>query len=135
MSLLTELRTAIPLACFISVYFYFKPDVPTDFSFFFFVMWLCFFTLDAKITIMNSNLMHHEKNLVFPALFYKFGKKLSPVLHFAIEIIIMMLIVSLFEGRLVLASISIMALVFGLAHLDGYLSNLKTITKIAKRKM
>ncbi|HET8719457.1 MAG TPA: hypothetical protein VFM64_00485 [Candidatus Nitrosotenuis sp.] len=79
--------------------------------------------------------MHHEKNLVFPTLFYKFGKKLSPVLYFTIEIIVMLLIVSLFEGRIVLDSISIMALVFGLAHLDGYVSNLKTITKIAKRKM
>lgn len=78
--------------------------------------------------------MQHEKNLVFPILFYKFGTKVSSILQFIIEIMTILLIVNMFDGKLVLSSISVVSLMFGLAHLDGYVSNVKTIKKIMKKK-
>jgi hypothetical protein len=44
----------------------------------------------------------------------------------------MLLVVNMFEGKLNLASTSVVALILGLAHLDGYLSNIRIIKKIIK---
>lgn len=132
MSVFTDLKTAIPLAGSLTIYFYFKPSLPLELSFFFFGVWTVCFVLDAKITISNAKLMTHEKNLIFPILYYKFGPKISPIIQCFIEGIVMVFVVILFEGKPQLSSISVVSLVFGFAHLHAYLSNIITIKKILK---
>jgi hypothetical protein len=132
MSILTDLKTAIPLAGSLALYFYFMPDLGSETLFFFFGVWVLCFALDAKTTISTPKLLTHEKNIVFPILYRKFGPKISLVIQLIIEVIAMMFVVILFEGNLNLVSLSVVSLVFGLAHLDAYLSNIKIIRKELK---
>lgn len=132
MSVLTDLKTAIPLAGSLALYFYFMPSLDLEILFFFFGVWALCFALDAKITISTPSLLTHEKNLIFPILYRKFGPKLSLVIQLIIEVIAMVFVVSLFEGNLNLTSLPVVSLVFGLAHLDAYLSNIKIIRKALK---
>ncbi|HEX9846099.1 MAG TPA: hypothetical protein VGA92_06500 [Candidatus Nitrosotenuis sp.] len=132
MSVLADLKTAIPLAGSLALYFYFKPSLSSETLFFFFGIWISCFALDAKITVSNPNLINHEKNIIFPILYRKFGPRLSPIIQLIIEVLAMALVVSLFERNLNLISMSVVSLVFGLAHLDAYLSNIKTIRNVLK---
>lgn len=128
--LFSELKTAIPLAGSIILYFYFKPNLIPELSILFFGLWVLFFVLDAKITIANEKLMSHERNLLFPILYQRFGPRLCPIIQGCVEVIIMTLVAYLFEGTLAVVSLTFVSAVFGLAHLEAYLSNLKTIKKI-----
>lgn len=132
MSTLTDILTAIPLAASLSFYFYLKPSISFEAALLFGGIWLLCFTLDAKITVTNAHLIRYEKNLVFPFLYHKFGSKLSPITQCTVEIVIMVLVVLLFEGQVLIASLSVVALVFGLTHLYAYVSNIMTIRKIQK---
>jgi hypothetical protein len=133
MSILADLRTAIILAVSLALYFYFKPSLGLEVSFFFFGFWGLFFTLDAKITTSNPNLMNRELNLIFPILYIRFGPKISPIIQFVIECTAVVLIASLFEGKISFVSISVVSAVFGLAHLEAYFTNIKTVKKFLKR--
>jgi hypothetical protein len=132
MVVLTDIRTAIPLAGSLVLYFYFKPTLTPELLFFFFAFWGFCFALDMKVTVTNAKLMRHEKNLVFPILFYRFGPKISPLIQLIIEVIVILFVVNMFEDKLNLASISVVSFILGLAHLDGYLSNVRIIKKIVK---
>lgn len=132
MSALTDILAALPLAATLTFYFYFKPDIGFEVSILFVGVWLLCFILDAKITITNAKLMHYEKNLIFPLLYCKFGSKLSPIIQCMLEFIVMVFVVFLFEGQILVAPLSVVALVFGLAHLHAYVSNVMTVNKIKK---
>jgi len=114
------------------LYFYFKPSLSLETLFLFFGIWISCFILDAKITISNPNLINREKNIIFPILYHKLGPQFSSIIQLIIEVIVMALIVILFERNLNLISMSVVSLVFGLAHLDAYFSNIKIIKRVLK---
>jgi hypothetical protein len=131
MSALTDLSTTIPLVVSLAIYFYFKPSFGLETSLIFFGVWILFFVLDAKITISNPNLLRHEKNIIFPFLYYKFGKFSLP-LQIIIESVAIVLVSCLFEEKPSMESISVVSLIFGLAHLEAYLANIRTVKKILR---
>lgn len=125
-----DLKTAIPMGAATALYFYFKPEIPYYLSILFFGIWFIFFFLDAKTTIANPHLLKHEKNLVFPFLYSRFGR-VSVVLQLLVEISFILLIVFAFEIRIAFASISVVSLVFGFAHLEAYTGNKKLLGRFS----
>lgn len=127
MSIFLDLQTAIPLAGGLAVYFYFHPSFPIEISFIFCGIFALFYFLDARITICNSYLMGYEKNVIFPALYKRYGPKISPVIQCGIEVSIIILLPFFFITNIGFSDSSIVALVFGISHLFGYFSNKKII--------
>lgn len=124
--LMKELKTAVPIGAALALYFYLKPEISIWPSFLFFVVWISFFYLDVKITISNTHLMSHEKNLIFPSIHRRFGD-VSPIIQCFIEITLIMLIVFVFEQGISVSSLSVVFFMFGIAHLDAYLSNRRVL--------
>lgn len=133
MPLFLDLRTAIPLAGGLALCFYFRPILPMEVSIVLWGFFTFFYFLDARITVCNSELMGHEKNLVFPLLYKKFGQKISPVIQCVLEIVIMMFLTFLFTAKIGFLDASVTAFVFGLSHLSGYFSNRKLIGSLKPR--
>lgn len=127
MSIFLDLRTAIPLAGCLATYFYFHPSFPIEISFAFWGVFAFFYFLDARITVCNSHLMEYEKNIIFPALYKRYGPKISPIIQCGIEIFIIVLLPFFFITKIGFSDSSVVALVFGLSHLLGYYSNKKII--------
>lgn len=125
----TDLKTAIPLACSLALYFYFKPAIQTEFAYLFFGVWVFCFIIDARITVRNSHLMNHERNLIFPFLYSKLGRRTSVIVQSIIESTIIVMIGVMFESKIEIVPISVAFLVFGMAHLEAYLGNLLVTRK------
>lgn len=133
MSILLDLRTAIPLASGLTLYFYFHPVFPLGISIVFWGLFVFFYFLDARITVRNSDLMSHEKNIVFPLLYKKLGCRISPVIQCGLEIAVMALNTFFFTTKIEFSDVSVTAFVFGLSHLLGYLSNKKLVDSLTHR--
>jgi hypothetical protein len=133
MTIPADLKTAVPLAGSLALYFYFKPNIWLELEFLFFGSWLLGFVLDVSSTLQNSALLHHEKNLIFPILFSKFGPRLSPIVQFFIEFVVMLSLNLLFERHIEHASLSTVAIVFAAAHFEAYLSNICVLAKLGKK--
>jgi hypothetical protein len=125
-----DLKTAIPMGAATTLYFYFRPEIPHYLPILFFGIWFTFFFLDAKTTIANPHLLKHEKNLVFPFLYSRFGRA-SVIIQLLVEILFILLIVFVFEVGIAFASISIVSLVFGFAHLEAYAGNKKILGRFS----
>lgn len=125
-----DLKTAIPMGAVTALYFYFRPEIPHYLSILFFVIWAASFFLDAKTTIANPHLLKHERNLVFPFLYSKFGRA-SVIAQLLVETSFIMLIVFVFEAGIVFASASAVSLVFGVAHLEAYAENRKFLGRFS----
>lgn len=133
MSLFLDLRTAIPLASGLALYFYFHPSFPMGVSIVLWGLFSFFYFLDARITVCNSDLMGSEKNIVFPMLYEKFGHNVSPVIQCGLEIVIMTLLTFFFTTKIGFLDVSVTAFIFGLSHLTGYFSNKKLIGSMKHR--
>jgi hypothetical protein len=127
MSIFLDLRTAIPLAGSLATYFYFHPGLPIEISFAFWGIFAFFYFLDARITVYNSHLIEYEKNIIFPALYKRYGSKISTIIQCGIEVIITILLPFFFITKIGFIDSSIVALVFAVSHLLGYFSNKKII--------
>ncbi len=133
MTIPADLKTAVPLAGSLALYFYFKPNIWLELEFLFFGLWFLGFAFDIRSTLQNSSLLHHEKNLIFPILFSKFGPRLSPIAQFFIEFSVMISLNLLFERHIDHASLSAVAIVFAVAHFEAYLSNICIAAKLGKK--
>jgi hypothetical protein len=133
MTIPADLKTAVPLAGSLALYFYFKPNIWLELEFLFFGSWLLGFVLDVSSTLQNSVLLHHEKNLIFPILFSKFGPRLSPIVQFFIEFSVMVSLNLLFERYIDHVSLSVVAIVFAAAHFEAYISNIYVVAKLGKK--
>lgn len=129
---LTDLKTAIPLACSLTLYFYFKPAIQAEFAYLFFGVWIFCFVIDARITVRNSHLMNHERNLIFPFLYSRLGRKTSIIAQSLVESTFIVMIGFIFESDIKLVPVSVTFLIFGLAHLEAYLANRSAVRKICR---
>ncbi len=127
-----DMRTAMPMAAALILYFYFRPGVPEYLLLPFFAVWIFCYYFDLRITISNLHLLEHERNLVFPILYRKMGKKAAPV-QFLVETAFIVIIAIIFEHAINVVSISIVSLVFGISHLEAYFSNKFLVKKIGKK--
>lgn len=73
--------------------------------------------------------MRFERNLVFPALYKKFGVMVTLLIHFTMEALIVLMIPVLFTYDFGLAASSVVALAFGVSHTMAYASNCKFVKK------
>ena len=122
----SDLRTAIPLAFAIPVFFYFNPTLSNEVAFVFFAFWSVCFALDVKSTIKaNVDIQKFEKNFVFPILYERFGKSASIIIQLCIEIGIIFVLTVIFLHRFSITSSSFIALIFGIAHILAFISNAK----------
>lgn len=127
--MLTDLKTTILMGSVLTLYFYFKPGIVNEFVMLFFSIWVFCFILDARITVSNVHLLNHEKNLIFPFLYCRFGK-IAVIVQFLIESMFVMLIGFIFEWEINIISISVVSLVFGITHLEAYFSNRKILRRV-----
>ncbi len=130
MSIFLDLLIAIPLSGSLTIYFYFHPKFPIEFSFIFWGVFAFFYFLDARITVSNSYLMGCEKNIIFSTLYKKFGNEISSITQCGMEIFIMAFLPFIFTSKIGFSDISVTAFVFGISHLLGYYSNKKIIDSI-----
>jgi hypothetical protein len=129
-----DMRTAIPMAAALTTYFYFRPTVPEYVTVPFLVVWITCFCLDAKITISNSRFLEHERNLVFPTLYRKLGGK-SVLIQFLIEAVFIVAIAVIFENVVNALSLSVVSLVFGIAHLEAYFANMSIVKRLGQSNL
>jgi hypothetical protein len=96
----------------------------------FFSFWALAFTLDAKITTSCENFIKYETNFLFRFFVRKFGTRRSMVLQALAEIGLLVLSNYIFNFQFGIQSMSLVSLVFGLAHMTAWQSNkrfLKTV--------
>jgi len=129
---LTDLKTAIPLACSLALYFYFKPAIQAELAYLFFGVWIFCFVMDARITVRNSHLMNHERNLIFPFLYSRLGRNASIIAQSLVESAFIVAIGFVFESEIEMVPVSVAFLIFGLAHLEAYLANRFTVRKFCR---
>jgi hypothetical protein len=127
-----DMRTTILMVAVLVLYFYFRPSVPEYLLPPFFAVWISCYYFDVQITISNLHLLEHERNLVFPTLYRKMGKKVVLV-QFLVETAAIVIIVMIFEHAINIDSIAIVSLVFGISHLEAYFANMFLIKKIGKK--
>ena len=126
---LGDIQTTIPVAAALALYFFVQPKLGPEIVIVFFAAWIAGYILDYSITVKNSHLLRFERNLVFPALYKKFGTVITLLVHFAIESLIVLMIPLLFTYGFGLAASSVVALAFGVSHVSAYVSN----SRFAKR--
>ncbi|MEM3172337.1 MAG: hypothetical protein QXE82_02240 [Candidatus Nitrosotenuis sp.] len=111
-------------AALIGAYFFFQPRVGTVVSLAFFSFWAFGYFCDAWITVRNSpHIPRHEVNLIFAALYSKFGAK-SCLVQFLIEASLVATI-PVFFGVIDVSASSAVAAIFGASHLVAFYSNKK----------
>lgn len=127
--ILGDILTTIPVVTVLALYFFGQPKIGPEIVISFFAVGIAGYILDYSITVKNSHLLQFEKNLVFPALYKKFGARISLLVHFAIESLIVLMIPILFTYDFGLGASSVVALVFGMSHVSAYISNRRFIKK------
>ena len=90
----------------------------------FFLFWLVFFLLDIKSTIGVNEFIKYETNVMMKLFSHKFSPKKSLALQIVFEIIVIF-IGSIFDLRLDMSSMSIVAFIFGIVHMIAWHSNKK----------
>ncbi len=96
----------------------------------FFLFWALAFILDIKITISCENFIKYETNLLFRFFVRKFGARRSMILQVLAEIGLLVLSSHIFNFQFGIQTMSLVSLVFGLAHMTAWWSNkrfLKTL--------
>jgi len=127
--ILRDIQTTIPVVAALTLYFFVQPKIGPEIVVVFFAAWIAGYILDYTITAKNSHLLRFEKNLVFAALYKKFGKMITLMIHFTIEALIVLIIPVLFTYDFGLAASSVVALAFGVSHILAYASNCKFVKK------
>jgi hypothetical protein len=127
--ILGDIQITIPIVAALALYFFVQPKIGPEIVVVFFATWIAGYILDYTITAKNSHLLHFEKNLVFPALYKKFGAIVTLMIHFTMEALIVLMIPILFTYDFGLAASSVVALVFGVSHVMAYASNCKFVKK------
>jgi hypothetical protein len=127
--ILGDIQTTIPVVAALALYFFVQPKLGPEIVVVFFSAWIAGYILDYTITAKNSHLLRFEKNLVFAALYKRFGKMITLIIHFTIEVLIVMMIPVLFTYDFGLAASSVVALAFGVSHILAYASNCKFVKK------
>ncbi|MCA2004108.1 MAG: hypothetical protein LDL06_05030 [Candidatus Nitrosotenuis sp.] len=127
--ILGDIQTTIPVVAALALYFFVQPKIGPEIVIVFFVAWIAGYILDYTITAKNSHLLRFERNLVFAALYKRFGKMITLMIHFTIEALIVLMIPVLFTYDFGLAASSVVALVFGVSHILAYTSNCKFVKK------
>lgn len=125
---LGNLSTTIPVVAALALYFFVQPKLGPEIVIVFFAAWIAGYILDYSITAKNSHLLHFEKNLVFPVIYKKFGK-ITILVHFTIESLIVLMIPILFTYDFGLAASSVVALAFGVSHASAYVSNCRFVKR------
>lgn len=120
---LGDISTTIPVVAALALYFFVQPKLGPEIVIVFFAAWIAGYILDYFITVKNSHLLRFERNLVFAALYKKFGRIITLLIHFAIESLIVVTIPLLFTYDFGLAASSVVALAFGVSHVSAYVSN------------
>ncbi|MFY9301250.1 MAG: hypothetical protein WAO91_08690 [Candidatus Nitrosotenuis sp.] len=92
----------------------------------FFALWFLGFLLDARITASMSQLIpKHETNVIFPALYSRFGLRGGCTIQFLMETVVVAFLPFLFIGTIGVSASSIVAAMFGASHLLAFYSNKK----------
>ncbi|MEO9309219.1 MAG: hypothetical protein ABI337_02885, partial [Nitrososphaera sp.] len=106
-------------------YFFFQPRLEPPTFFAFFAFWVFGYFCDAWITLRNSlHIPRHEVNLIFAALYAKFGT-VSCFVQFLIEAALVAIIPVFFSKMFDASASSAVAAVFGASHLVAFYSNKK----------
>ncbi|MEM4252408.1 MAG: hypothetical protein QXE84_02670 [Candidatus Nitrosotenuis sp.] len=126
---LKDIQTTIPVVAALALYFFVQPEIGPEIVVVFFSAWIAGYILDYTITTKNSHLLRFERNLVFPALYKKFGVMVTLLIHFTMEALIVLMIPVLFTYDFGLAASSVVALAFGVSHIMAYASNCKFMKK------
>ena len=126
---LGDLSTTIPVVAALAFYFFVQPKLGPETVIVFFAAWIAGYILDYSITVKNSHLLRFERNLVFVALYKKFGRIITLLIHFTIESLIVVTIPILFIYDFGLAASSVVALAFGVSHVSAYVSNCRFAKK------
>ena len=126
---LRDIQATIPVVAALALYFFVQPKIGPEIIVVFFASWVAGYILDYTITAKNSHLLRFEKNLVFPALYKKFGAVITLLIHFTMEALIVLMIPILFIYDFGLAASSVVALAFGVSHVMAYASNCKFVKK------
>lgn len=100
----------------------------------FFSFWAFSFILDVKITISCENFIKYETNFLFRFFVSKFGTRRSIVLQVMTEIGLIILSSYIFNFQFGVQSMSLVSLVFGLAHMMAWQSNKKFLADVEKWK-
>ena len=131
---LGDIKTTIPVVAALSLYFFVQPKIGPAIVIVFFAAWIAGYILDYSITVKNSQLLHFEKNLVFPALYKRFGRVITLLIHFTMESLIVLMIPIMFTYDFGLAASSVVALAFGVSHASAYVSNCRFVKKMHHQK-
>jgi hypothetical protein len=126
---LGDIQTTIPVVAALALYFFVQPKIGQEIVIVFFSAWIAGYILDYTITAKNSHLLRFERNLVFPALYKRFGVMTTLLIHFTMEALIVLMIPVLFIYDFGLAASSVVALAFGVSHILAYASNCKFVKK------
>jgi len=126
---LGDIQTTIPVVATLALYFFVQPKIGPEIVIVFFSAWIAGYILDYTITAKNSHLLRFERNLVFPALYRRFGVMVTLLIHFTMEALIVLIIPVLFIYDFGLAASSVVALAFGISHILAYASNCKFVKK------
>ncbi|MEW6044215.1 MAG: hypothetical protein AB1608_08120 [Thermoproteota archaeon] len=126
---LKDIQTTIPVVAALALYFFVQPKIGPEIVVVFFASWLAGYILDYTITAKNSHLLRFERNLVFPALYKRFGIMITLLIHFTMEALIVLMIPVLFTYDFGLPASSVVALAFGVSHVMAYASNCKFVKK------
>jgi hypothetical protein len=124
-SFFVQSTTALPLVAGVVLYFYFLPPLGL-FAAVFFALWLLGFLLDARITASMSQLIpRHEINVIFPALYSRFGLCGGCAIQFLLETAVVAFLPFLFIGAIDIPASSVVSAMFGTSHVLAFYSNKK----------
>ena len=127
----SQLYTALPFVAAIVLYFYFQPAIHFFLSVLFFSCFGLGFLCDAKITIKNSQyIANHETNILFPALYARFGPRAGCTIQFLFELAIAFLVPLFFIEKLDIAASSVISATLGALHFFAFYTNKKFVRDI-----
>ncbi len=126
---LGDIKTTIPVVSALALYFFVQPRIGPEIVIVFFAAWVAGYILDYSITVKNSNLLRFERNLVFAALYKRFGRVVTLLIHLTIESLIVLMIPVLFTYDFGLSASSVVALAFGVSHIAAYTSNCRFVKR------
>ncbi|MGQ0771716.1 MAG: hypothetical protein ACT4NT_02960 [Nitrososphaerota archaeon] len=127
----SQLYTALPFVATIVLYFYFQPAIHFSLSVLFFSCFVLGFFCDAKLTIKNSQyIANHETNVLFPALYARFGPRAGGTIQFLFELAIAFLLPLFFIEKLDIVASSVIAATLGASHFFAFYANKKFVMNI-----
>lgn len=97
-----------------------------------FAFWAAMFFLDAAVTTSCRDLLKYETNALFRFLAARFSMRVSVAVQAASEAGLGFATSYMFDPRSCLEPMAVIALVFGLAHLEAWHSNTKFLGRKTK---